>query len=451
MSLKRKTFFLRLLDPSLILGGLCTIAFYAVVTRPSMHDSILHRYTTEHFVDYVIVTLWIWGAVDLLLHLGRAPRELLSLRERWLPPRNGTEPVSHAAAMYEQIEDRPRWLRRSRVGRRLSAALGYLLQKGSADDFREHLHYLAALDDDKTYTNYSLPRFVIAVTPVLGFLGTVVHFGTALSGISFDQMAEKLPVVVSEMGQAFNTTTTALAAAMSMMFALFMAERIEKGYVHQIDSLVDRELVNRFQVKDGNLTPFLSAIKSANDEALRMIGDTLNKHTDVWLAAFSGILEKFDERQQQDNQAWSNVLTVINARHESMESQRTNEQRQHLEQWKNVLHELDQRHEQFDQAREARLHEMMQTLDARQAGLITQLDGSLSKAMTFRDGISDMVEALNSIQRDEGRLVEVQTVLAKNLRVIHETQKIDDALHGLTAAIHLLTSRHRHDGDRAVA
>jgi len=416
-----------------------------------MQGSLLQRYTTEHFVDYVIVTLWIWGMVDLLLRLAPAPREVLALRERWLPTRQGIEPVSNASAMYEQIQDRPRWLRKSRVAKRLLSALGYVTQKGSADDFREHLQYLSALDEDTTYTHYSLPRFVIAVTPVLGFLGTVVHFGTALSGISFDQMAEKLPHVVSEMGQAFNTTTTALAAAMSMMFALFMAERIERGYVHQIDTLVDRELLNRFETKDGNLTPFLAAIKTANDEALAMIAGTLGKHTDVWLSAFSGILEKFDERQQQENRTWSNVLTTLNARHESLESQRQEERRRDLEEWKQSLLQLDQRHEQFDHAREERLQNMIQTLDSRQAHLITQLDASLSKALAFQNGIGEMVEALNNIQRDEGRLVEVQTVLAKNLRVIHETQKIDDALHGLTAAIHLLTARHRSDNDRAAA
>jgi|GEM_PF-720878 len=451
MALKKKSFLPRLFDPSLLIGGLCTIAFYAVVSRPSMQHSLLHRYTTEHIVDYVIVTLWIWGVVDILLRLGTFPRNLLAMRERWLPQRRGTEPVSNAGAMLEQIQDRPRWLRKSRVARRLSAALGYLVQKGSADDFRDHLQYLAALDDEKTYVGYTLPRFVIAVTPVLGFLGTVVHFGTALSGISFDEMAEKLPIVVSEMGQAFNTTTTALAAAMSMMFALFMTERIEKSYVHQIDALVDRELLNRFETRDGNLSPFLAAIKEANDEALNMIAGTLNKHTDVWLSAFSGILEKFDERQQQESQAWSNVLTVINARHESFENQRQAEQKQQVETWKLALQDLSQRHEQLDQVREDRLQTMIGTLDDRQAHLIRQMDSSLNKAMAFRDGVTQMVEALSGIQRDEGRLLEVQTVLAKNLRMIHETQKIDDALHGLTAAIHLLTARHRSDGDRAAA
>lgn len=451
MSANRKAFLVRMLDPSLILGGIFTVIFYAVVSHPAMHESILHRYTTEHLVDYVIVTLWIWGLTDIMLRMTGFPREMLAVRETWLPPRNGKDSPADAVRMLESIQSRPAWLRNSRVAKRVSAALDYLVQKGSAEDFREHLHYLAAQDEDTTYTNYTLPRFVIAVTPVLGFLGTVVHFGTALSGISFDEMAAKLPVVVSEMGQAFNTTTTALAAAMSMMFALFMCERVEKGFMHQIDRLSDRELLNRFEVKNGNLTPFLNAIKAANDDALQMIASTLGRHTDLWLAAFSGVLEKFDERHETDNRAWSNVLAELTARHEALESKRIIEQKKHSDEWKSALHDLSIRHEQFDIEREERLKAMVVSLDERQASLMERIDGSLTKALSLREGVSDMVEALHNINSEEGKLVEVQTVLAKNLRVIHETQKIDDALHGLTAAIHLLTARHRGEGNDRIA
>jgi len=449
MSAHRKNFFLRMLDPSLVIGGLCTIAFYSIIHLPAMKDSVLHHYTTEHVVEYVIVTLWIWGVVDIVLKSMGFPREMLALRDHWLPTRQGKEPASQAAVLLESVRSKPRWSRESRIGKRIVGALEYVTQKGSAEDFREHLHYLSAQDEDQTYTSYTLPRFIIAVTPVLGFLGTVVHFGTALSGISFDEMAEKLPVVVSEMGQAFNTTTTALAGAMSMMFALFLCERVEKGYVHQIDRFADRELMNRFDIKDGNLTPFLATLKTANDEALQMIASTLGKHTDVWLASFDRVLQKFDQRQTEEAQAWSEALATLNVRHEELEVSRTMTQRQATEDWKAALQALAARQEEFDTARQVRFTQLVEGLDARQSQFLQQIDVTLEKALTLREGVSDLVEALHGISQGEGKLLEVQTVLAKNLRVIHETQKMDDALHGLTAAIHLLTARHR--GDQSAA
>jgi biopolymer transport protein ExbB/TolQ len=226
MSQNRKPAALRVFDPSFILGAVATVAFYWVVHQPSMNGSILHRYTTEHVVEYVIVALFIWGLIDIVIKLLFLPREILALRQEWLPPRGGREPAANAQALLEYVQSRPRWLQASRVGRRLTQALEFVTESGSAEEYREHLQYLADQDEDALQANYMLVRFVSGVTPVLGFLGTVVHFGTALSGISFNEMAERLPEVVGEMGSAFNTTTVALAAAMTMLFSLFICERV---------------------------------------------------------------------------------------------------------------------------------------------------------------------------------------------------------------------------------
>ena len=56
---------------------------------------------------------------------------------------------------------------------------------------------------------------------------------------------------------------------------------------------------------------------------------------------------------------------------------------------------------------------------------------------------SKLVESLEGISHGERELVAVQSSLADNLRILRETQQIDQALHGLTAAIHLLTARNQ--------
>src|SRR5262245_34136541 len=65
MSQLRKLFSFRSLDPSLFLTGICTAAFYTIMSLPSMKGSVLSHYTTEHVVEYVIVTLFIWGIIDI--------------------------------------------------------------------------------------------------------------------------------------------------------------------------------------------------------------------------------------------------------------------------------------------------------------------------------------------------------------------------------------------------
>jgi biopolymer transport protein ExbB/TolQ len=415
MARPRKNPVLALLDASFLIGAVCTGIFYSIIHSPGMHGSLLHRYTTEHLVEYVVVALSFWGIADVLSKLLSYPRDLLALRHEWFPHRSiGREPVANAGPMLETLRKQSRWIRESRLGKRLAEALEYVVENGCDDQYREHLESLAHKDADRTHSSFTLIRFVVRITPVLGFLGTVVHFGTALNGITLDQMSEQLGVVVSEMGKAFNATTIALASAMCMMFAQFACEWIERAIVQSVDRTVERELASRFEMKDANLLPFLRVAKEANEEALKIIAGNLNGQTAAWTKAFEELLVRFDARQQQESQAWTDALDVLNSRHET-----------------------------YDAVREERLRQMLDVIDERQERFMGHVHQTLEKAVALRDDLGGMFQTLHAIAQGEGHLVELQATLADNLRLIHETRKIDDALHGLTGAIHLMTARHQ--------
>ena len=417
MAQHRKNALLATLDASFILGAVCTAVFYAIMHSPAMQGTLLHRYTTEHIVEYIVVSLSFWGLVDVFRKIISFPREMIALRQQWLPEQPGRLPASKAVELLEQVRSHSGWMRESRIGKRFALALQYVIDNGSAAEYRDHLQSLADHDADRTQSNYTLLRFVARITPVLGFLGTVVHFGTALNGVSFDEMNDQLPVVVSEMGQAFNTTTAALASAMFMMFAQFACEWIERTIIHSVDRIVERELLNRFEMKDANVVPFLEIVKVANDESLAMIAANLDRQTGLWMQAFDAILDRFDKRQLQESGAWTDALDVLASRHES-----------------------------YDAVREERLGHMLRLIEERQDKFMVHVQHTLEKASAVRDEFTALAESLRSIAQGEGRLTELQSVLSDNLRVIRETQQIDDALHGLTAAIHLLTARHAGGG-----
>jgi MotA/TolQ/ExbB proton channel family protein len=292
--------------------------------------------------------------------------------------------------------------------------LDYVTQKGSAEDYREYLEYLADQDEEITHANYMLIRFVIAVTPILGFLGTVVHFGTALSGFTFEKMAERLPGLVGEMGMAFNTTTVALAAAMTMTFALFVCERIERGIVRSVDRFVERELLNRFEVHAPQVTPFLAAIQRANEAAIQGFAATLQRHLELWTQSLETLFARFDERQQRELRSWDAALDV-----------------------------LQKRHEDYDARYSERIRQSVSQLESHQDKHMSQIQVLLEKAIALSGENSGFAQRLEAITHSEGKLLELQSVLGENLRLLNETGQIDKALHGLTAAIHLLTARHR--------
>jgi biopolymer transport protein ExbB/TolQ len=406
-------------DPSLILAAVGTVAFYAVVHQPSMRGTLLHHYTTEHVVEYVVVALFIWGIIDVGLKLLAIPREMAALRLQWLPPRGAREAASNAAVLIEQLQSRPQWQLRSRLGKRLLLALGYVHERGTAEGHQEYLQYLADQDDEATHTNYTLLRFAVGVTPILGLVGTVVHFGTALGGISFEKMDESLPLVVSEMGTAFNTTTIALGTAITMMFSMYLCERIERSIVRSINRYVDCELLNRFEVKHAEVAPFLSSIRSAHEEALQMLTATLQQLIGTWSGTIETLFQKFDQRQAQDSQSWEVALQ-----------------------------RLAEHHQSYDAERSKQVQQSLTTLDAKQAAHLEQIRGLLGRVESLGKDWREFVDVLQGIARGEGQLVELQAILNQNLAAVHQSQQFEEALHVLTAAIHLLTSRQQGMGSR---
>jgi hypothetical protein len=69
------------------------------------------------------------------------------------------------------------------------------------------------------------------------------------------------------------------------------------------------------------------------------------------------------------------------------------------------------------------------------------MKATLDHVSSLQADFARFVEALSGIAHGDGELIKLQSTLADNLQVLRETQQIDQALHGLTAAIHLLTAR----------
>ncbi len=411
-SAQRKSPFANIVDVQLLLAILATLGFYWIVNQESMKDGLLYRYTTEHAVEYVIVAFFMWGICDVIVRALGFPRESLALRQDLLPPRRARLPVSQAAVLQKQLQSQPKWVQTSRLGMRYSQALAFLQEKGSAAEFSDYLRYLAEQDDEKTYTNFGLVRFICWVTPVLGFLGTVLHFGTALGGLSVDEIGDKLAAVVAEMGSAFNTTTVALTAATTMMFALFLCERTERAMIHQVDRRADRDLMNRFDVADANMTPFLGALDSANQSTIRTIETTVERQVELWSGALTALQQQAEGQQQIQAQ-----------------------------QWQTAMQKLEQRFEANDVEREKRLLRALESMETARQEHRQQLQESADRVASLQAELAELVAPLAGISHSKGQLIELESALAENLRLLRETAQIDQALHGLTAAIHLLTAR----------
>ena len=361
----------------------------------------------------MIVAFFIWGLSDTICRALTFPRENLALRMELLPARKGPAiPVSQAGALLKQMQSKPRWLLNSRLGLRMAQALGHLQEKGSAEGFADYLRDLADQDEERTHSNFGLVRFICWVTPVLGFLGTVLHFGTALGGLNAEQIGEKLAHVVGEMGTAFNTTTVALTAATSMMFFLFLCERTEKEVIHTIDRRVERDLLNRFEIADANISPFLSALQTANQATLQAVDATISRQMDAWTGAL-----------------------------DALERQSTTQQERQAKMWEELVSGLQKRIEAQDTDRETRLVRLLDAMTSQQSEHRLHMQDTTDQIRTLQAGLSQVADSLSGLTGGGPELVALQASLADNLRLLRESQHLDQALHTLTGAIHMLTAR----------
>ena len=403
-----------MLDLPFAVAVALTVAFYLFVTSDTMKGSMLNRYTTEHLVEYVIVAFFIWGLSDVFFRALSFPKEFLALRQDFLPRRTAREPASHAALLCAHLKKKPHWLQESKLGQRLGQALLHLQEKGSADGFGDYLQALADQDYEKIQSNYGLVRFICWVTPMFGFLGTVVHFGTALGGQEAGDISDKLPTVVAEMGTAFNTTTVALIAATSMMFALFLCERSERGIIDEVDRRAERELLNRFEATDANLAPFIHALQLANESSLQAMDSTISRQLEIWSNAFQAY-----QRQSEQQQQWQAQV------------------------WVEALQKIEQQVETNDAERDKRLVRLLDSLELHRKEHRTQVQTTVDQVSGLQTEFARLVDSLANVIHGKEELVQLQATLTDNLRILRETQQIDQALHGLTAAIHLMTARNQ--------
>ncbi len=412
MAASRKSSLPKVFDLSLIVAAALTVGYYLLLMQEPFKDSLLAHYTSEHTVEYIIVGFLIWGLTDTAFRAFTFPGEMLALKQPWLPSIGAREPVAHAATLLAHVQKKPRWLQESRIGQRLIQALSYLKQRGAATELKDHLRYLAELDEEKSHNNYALVRFICWVTPMLGFLGTVVHFGTALGGQEAADLGEKLPTVVAEMGTAFNTTTVALVAATSMMFCLFLCERTERGILQTIDRRMERDLLHRFEIADANIAPFLAALEAAGNANQQAMDQALERQLQIWSSAFHSLAEQSEKRSQAQAVVWEQSLGRLESRFSAGQGE----------------------HEQ-------RLVQVLQSMQQERELHRAEIQASVQDVAKLQHEFARLVDSLTAVVDSKGEIVKLQSLLADNLRLLRETGQIDEALHGLSAAIHLLTAR----------
>ena len=368
-----------------LVAGLLTVGFYTVVHQPPLAGTLVHRYTTGHPVEAVTLALFLWALVDLVLKATLALRQRRALDHDWF-----AADVRTPEQMLAAVADAPRGVRESMFGRRL-AETARRIAAGESDKLDGHLRHAADRDADMAHERYALTRIVAWAIPILGFLGTVLGITIAIARISPEQLETSLPAVTGGLAVAFDTTALALSLSMVLMFALFLAERLEYVHLLAVEEELDDLLQGRVPSTAAAVAPELEIVRQASREVIEHTRRLVEQQAELWSRSLQMVARQSQEERGQQTEAFRVALGEL--------------------------------HEHWSQ--QSRV-----------------VDTSTARLEQTGAALADVAEGLRAVIDGEGRLLDSQQVLAQNLQLVQRTQGLDEAVHSLTAAIHLMTMRH---------
>ncbi len=97
-------------------------------------------------------------------------------------------------------------------------------------------------------STYNMLRYIAWAIPSIGFIGTVMGIGEAISNAG--AAIENLEVVVAPLGMAFDTTLIALIQSIVLMYFIYSMQRKEENFLNSVDLFCqERFIINlRLQV-----------------------------------------------------------------------------------------------------------------------------------------------------------------------------------------------------------
>jgi biopolymer transport protein ExbB/TolQ len=380
-------------------------AVLAVVHLTSLRDTVAYRYL-EHPVEWVEVALFCCAVAALAAKLWRCVTEYRACRAGALPPWDGRPvAVGEAPRLLGGVRRLSRGLQNTYLAQRVAAVLDFLARRRSAADLDDQLRALADADVGAMEGSYALTRFITWAIPILGFLGTVLGITGAIAGVKSDNL--ELSQVTGGLANAFDATALALGLTMVVMFVSFLVERAEQGVLDAVDRYVERELAHRFVRAD------VAPAAAEPDDLPDVLGRLVRMQTDLWAKAMAEATTGPREQLAAALEAALEKTLEAHARRlAALEGQAVEQS--------------------------ARLLEQMAALAAAVRDAGREQQASLARVA---EGVSAQAAALARIQEGEKDLIHLQAVLHQNLAALASASNFEQAVHSLTAAVHLLTAR----------
>jgi hypothetical protein len=399
-----------------ILGLPLAAALLALLHFGPLRHTPAHRYVTHPIENVeIVVFCCALGVLASKAWGSRAQRQALAARI--LPTWDGQPlPPSKAPALLAEVSRLPASLRNTWVVRRTAAILDFVCSRRTAASQDDEMHYLSDSDAMALENSFSLINFLIWSLPILGFLGTVLGIAEAVTNVTPEVLENSISSVTGGLALAFDTTGLALGLTLSVMFLKFLTDRREQAVLEEVDRFCEVHLKHRFARAGADSGPFVSAVQQNSEVLLKATEQLVRRQADVWAQALAATEAQRRQAEQQSQEQLTSALAIALDR---------------------TLTSHQQRLAALERQTQGQTTEVMGAL----ATLAERVGAQQAALVPVANGMQVLGRALAGIKEGEGQLLALQQTLVQNLAVLSASGSFEEAVHSLTAAIHLLTAR----------
>jgi biopolymer transport protein ExbB/TolQ len=405
-------------------GALATAAFYGLLYAGVINSQFVQRYFASHPVEYVTAGLFFVGMAALAIKALDVNRQFNRPSARLLEPFSpGSQRVSECDSLLGEIDRLPAERQHDYRVRRIRDALQYVRQSGTADGLEDELKYLSDTNGARAHADYGLVRTVIWAMPMLGFLGTVIGITLAVGKLLPKSLEDSLPVVISGLSVAFDTTALAIGLTIVVFFAMFLTHRKEDRLLEQVEREVNREMVGRFERIAAGLSGEVAAVRHMTDAVIQSTEKMVHRQAEIWRNTISASESQWSRAAEETGKQLQSALSI--ALGEGLKA--------HAKELSAAQREAaDSNRQHWERVRQS---------------MVTgsEISAGLQRGMNTQAGLlGRAVEAVGDIKK-------LEIELNRNLSALAGAKNFEETVMSLAAAIHLLNSRLGHlpaDGPR---
>lgn len=199
--------------------------------------------------------------------------------------------------------------------RRMKLGVRRLAEGGDAGEVHSVLQAASEIDRDNLESRFTLVRYLIWLIPTVGFLGTVIGIGLAITrfagvmslvggaGENFQaRLQNNLSDVAGQLGMAFDTTMLALLLSALLVAVTSVVQKRQESLLLGIDEFCLHEFVSRIAVSDtarGAMEQVLAGLATIAHGLERVAGTGGTESDNMTLRDIAGLIESQTERIRQ--------------------------------------------------------------------------------------------------------------------------------------------------------